>query len=650
MSPTSPEYIVIRKPAGRTKLSNIALILACTVILCMSYHTIDEPDMGFHLSMGRWIVTHRTIPQTDPLTYSVSDHQYIDMHWLYQVIAWIIWTIGEDHLYILFHSLCIITAFLIAIVNARKRNSDSTAIALLILLGAVASEIRFSVRPEVISWIFIGLFIRILDSYRAHRTTALRLLPLIMLFWVNIQGIYVIGLIILLCYLIDDAFHFRRLCQPLWLTAVVTGLACFLNPYGIKGLLFPLLLSTRLHGENRFASTIGEFLSPWSLNPLDFSTGISFLLCAYFLLAVLVPLLLLLTCRQRTLADWLLTGCFGILAAQALRNIPVYILVTLPLAASAMSDLLNRERSARVHSAMKTVKRVLDWSIVTGSGILILFLINGSWHFLTHRSIRFGSGLASDFLPVKAVDFMVDQNLDGRILNELRFGGYLAWKWDKPVFIDGRLEVMQAELYESYESARRRQSPWTLVEKWKPDIALFGYTVVPGWFQKFLASPDWRLVYLDEHCSIFMRQEYRIDIATLDMSSLGRSVRDDMSGLKPIDTSRRSLTQMKPAGVAQRFRRLFYGLPHYPTLQLNYSRALSMAGLNEEVEIFLLQALEESDGFYLIVWQRLAGFYYRSGNIILLRQCLEAILTEYPNDSNANAMMDILKTNSHPSS
>ena len=43
-------------------------------------------DLGFHLASGRWILEHGAWPETDPFTYTVADHPYIDMHGLFQVL------------------------------------------------------------------------------------------------------------------------------------------------------------------------------------------------------------------------------------------------------------------------------------------------------------------------------------------------------------------------------------------------------------------------------------------------------------------------------------------------------------------------------------------------------------------------------------
>ena len=644
----SMKHFRLTRSGNPLTLSLVGIVLV--TVLLMNIHTIDEPDMGFHLSMGRWIVTHRTLPATDPLTYTVPDHDYTDMHWLYQILAWLVWNTGGSHLYIVAHSACVLTAFLITICHARKRRGNWIVIACLTFLSALASEIRFSTRPEVISWVFLAVFIHILENQRNGRPAGVLFLPVLMLLWVNIQGIYIIGLIVVGCYLLDDLIRKHRPSLPLWITAALTGASCMVNPYGIKGIAFPFLLSTRLHGENRFATTIGEFLSPWELDPSNIGAGITFLLISYYTLAVLMPLLLLLTWRRRTAVDWLVTGVFWVLAAQALRNIPLFCLAAIPVAAEAIRDLHDQFllRSPGWRKTWRYCYRTGAVGTGAASLVLIVLMANGAWYHLTHRPIRLGFGMASGFLPVRATDFLNANNLEGRILNELRFGGYLSWRWEQPVFIDGRLEVMQQDFFEAYESARRQSYPESLINRWNPDFAVFGYTVLPAWFKRFLDSPDWRLVHLDEHCCVFLRNNFRDDIATLRLQDFASSVLKDYHGVGRVEESRAVLARIEPVSPAGVISRILTRFPEFPVKLNNLAGALANAGLTEPAEMMLIQAIADSDGVYISIWHRLADLYFQTNREDQLQQCLETILRKRPKDRNA-LFLKSLKNNRHPS-
>src|SRR5665647_2324346 len=64
------------------------MLLVSVFIFTLSLRQLSDPDLGFHLKYGRWIVTNLQIPVTDQSTYTVAQHPYTDLHWLFQVILY----------------------------------------------------------------------------------------------------------------------------------------------------------------------------------------------------------------------------------------------------------------------------------------------------------------------------------------------------------------------------------------------------------------------------------------------------------------------------------------------------------------------------------------------------------------------------------
>ena len=82
--------------------------------------------------------------------------------------------------------------------------------------------------------------------------------------WVNTQGLFVLGPIVLAFALIDAALRpgsFAKARRPWWrkvgLATFLTGVACLINPYGLSGALYPLELA-RTMSNPIFSTTIGE--------------------------------------------------------------------------------------------------------------------------------------------------------------------------------------------------------------------------------------------------------------------------------------------------------------------------------------------------------------------------------------------------------
>ncbi|MBN1295336.1 tetratricopeptide repeat protein [bacterium] len=640
-----------------TVTSRLSIALALVAIGLLTFHTINEPDMGFHLRAGQWMIEHRTWPETDILTYTVPDHPYVDMHWLYQVTAWTVYSIGGDCLYVLFHGACVLIAFGLTTRQAMLRNGSPHFVTALLLLSAAASDHRFSVRPEVISWIHLVLVIDILERYTVKRSSSIFLLPIIMMLWVNTQGVFILGLGAITCYLIDNLVRHRRFDRRFWTAAAASVLATGINPYGLDGVSFPFILATRLSGANRFAASIGEFLSPWSLNPLDMQHGILFMVWSYYIVTGIVLLLFVTTLRHRSLRHGLLLVMTGVLAAQAIRNIPLFCLVAIPVAAEAARD------ASATGPWIRFRRFVPAWITTCGRPLLliisilfILTIMTNSWYVLSGRVDRIGCRIENTFLPVQAAAFLSRESLDGRILNELRYGGYLAWQWQRPVFIDGRLEVMEHAFFQEYELARRFQSPWSLVTRWHPDIAVFGYRSTPGWFDQFYAAREWRLIHWDPEAVVFARDGIADRLPEITPETLAESLPEAAVHLqmgRPLSATSQSaeaqarvlpqaLKEHFPLRGFRRFILIFTGIPAADPETIGRAQILLRMGRPDLAEPFFLQALVQCRGYHPNIWRDLGRLYLARQDLTAARICIDAVLSVRPEDDDALLMRDRL--------
>ena len=76
--------------------------------------------------------------------------------------------------------------------------------------------------------------------------------------WVNTQGLFILGWVVMAAYCLSDLVHRRRLDRPLWGWSLGAVAATLLNPYGLWGGLHPLTLATRLRGSNVFGRKVAQ--------------------------------------------------------------------------------------------------------------------------------------------------------------------------------------------------------------------------------------------------------------------------------------------------------------------------------------------------------------------------------------------------------
>ena len=108
---------------------------------------------------------------------------------------------------------------------------------------------RMYVRPETFTLLYLSIFLAVLT--RIDRTPRLAfVLPFVQVAWVNTQGLFVFGPILWAFALLDAAARpgaFAASRARFWRStsaaAMLTVISCLLNPYGLRGALYPLELA-----------------------------------------------------------------------------------------------------------------------------------------------------------------------------------------------------------------------------------------------------------------------------------------------------------------------------------------------------------------------------------------------------------------------
>jgi hypothetical protein len=104
--------------------------------------------------------------------------------------------------------------------------------------------------------------------------------------------------------------------------------------------------------------------------------------------------------------------------------------------------------------------------------------------------------------PMGAVAYLEEKSPEGRLFNSYNWGGYLLWTLpDYPVFIDGRTDLFDDTIIESWMQVIRAEGDWAQVlDNWgvklvllEPDYPLAGE----------LRANHWRLLHEDEISVLF---------------------------------------------------------------------------------------------------------------------------------------------------
>lgn len=515
------------RPAVKGSLGPWLFPLLATFLLAALFglHKINDADLGFHLTAGTWILNHHACPSTDTSTYTVPDHHYLDMEWLYQLLLILGFKLGGYSLLSLFHIALSLAALLVLWIRFGKQNSP--AITTLFFTAAVlACEARFRVRPEVLTWVLLVLNLWILEQRAAQNRDRLSWLPFIQWFWVNTEGLFFVGFASMVFFGVSGRLHNGKWDKKLLKVFGFSLVLSLLNPYFLKGLLFPFHFLGSLGSSELYSMAVQEFQNPWAFTA---APGAAFPLYirVYEGFALLLFTTMAASFRTRKFHEWALALFFFALSVMAIRNIPLFLLACTPLGIQAFRELPWSlpflQKAGRSFWAPTLITFFLlwtGWSVVT----------NRHWVEL-RQTDRFGLGLDEDAVPESACRFLRDHHLDGRIINDLDTGDWLSWRWGGKTFLDGRLDVMGPDLFKAYSQAQMPGGVSSLVAQFQPDIFCFNPLIVPAWATE-LPAMGWRLVYLDSVSTIYIRKGYQDELPDMDWDKLlkDHGVAPDLGG------------------------------------------------------------------------------------------------------------------------
>lgn len=434
-------------------LETLCIAAFLGAVLVLSIFTLVNLDLGFHLGSGAYIWRHGAIPTRDPFSYVAEGRPWVDSHWLFQVgIHGLHAALGAPGL-VLLRVATVLPTFALLLAAARRR--AGLPIALLVCgLAVLVSYHRFLVRPELLTLLFLTLYVVGVEALSRHPRRVLVGLPLVQAVWVNCHGLWILGPAYLALHLLG-AFA-QRLAGRRWPAfsdpdpgdpprpgreAALLGLcalASLANANGLAGILYPWTLAVELAGGAPWFPALIELQSP-------LSQSVSHPLRPELVFRVFLAIsggALLLGWRRTRLADLLPFLAFGLLAIRSLRNLPLFAVVAVPLTATALRGTWEALVSAgrvRPPSRRTATVATATLTVLIAGGLSAAAATNALYRWVDFPR-RFGIH-ESDTYPVRLVDSL--RSLDGRIFNDSRIGGYLIWKLypEKQVARDGRWEV-----------------------------------------------------------------------------------------------------------------------------------------------------------------------------------------------------------------
>jgi hypothetical protein len=475
----------------------VVLAAACGALL-LQKTDLTIVDLGRHLKNGEVLLhgswnERQAVLHTNFYSYAAGDAPFVNHHWLTGVVFYLVWRAahfeGLTILYMMLVSEAVVVLYL-----AVRRACGTAVAAPLASLALPLVAWRYDVRPEAFTYLLTAVFYAVLLAWQEQRLKDrwLYSLPCLMLLWVNLHIGFVFGFLLIGFFVLKNMRRWRRL----WPVAALSLLAGLLNPSLLAGLLYPLNIF-RNYGysvaENQSILGLEQrgMAGPWEYTFF------------YDLLALAAGSFLLRWFRKKPASpsrasEALLLGSAGFLAFNAVRNLPLFALLMIPVVA------------ANFHDALSIGKDLLDsfWlrsasAVVFGIGLLVIY------SEFQEKQANFGVGLRDGVGAT--MDFLQANRIAGPWFNDIDNGGYLIFHSQK-VFVDGRPEAYPTDFLEkSYIGALSDDDVWRgLDAKHRFNAIVCSLEDAFPPIERFLIArahdADWAPVYTDYYSLVFVRR------------------------------------------------------------------------------------------------------------------------------------------------
>ena len=391
---------------------------------------------------------------------------------------------------IILHALLLFGIFFTAskVVKLRSEVSPFNFLFYLFAFSAIIGTLNEPVRCHLFSFLLFTVFIYILERVRRGNNKFIYLIPAITLFWNNIHGGVVSGLGLCLMYALGEFLN-KKPYKDYMIVFAISSLVLFINPWGFDYIKFLLMANTMDRSE------IVEWWSIFS----SFHLFRQILFKLYMIIMIATETVYVFKIIKqygknfylnidKTKYIVLLATLY--LAVSHVKLIPLFIITSLCFVYEDFYKLIKNIK-------LPSIKDKLVYG-------LVLFI---SLFTLLTRDISLPVGF--NRYPVKEVEFIKINNLQGKLLADFGYGSYISYKLypNNLIFMDGRYE----EVYYDYMVPILKEfflanKNWDYVLKnYRPDVMIIqkSYPI----YEKLSKLKGWQLVYNGDLFGVFVPSE-----------------------------------------------------------------------------------------------------------------------------------------------
>jgi hypothetical protein len=500
---------VIAGRAARGALLLATLLAVATIALS----SLTVFDFWWYLAAGQRILQTRSVPATDPFSYTAEGRPWINHMWATQVLFTLLWERWGRLALIGLKTATVAATFWVVLAAMRARGVHPLLASAMTLLAAWTGAGFWHARPQTFTFLLVGILTWLLRAGWENRPATLAIVPVLVALWVNLHAGFVMAFVVIgivglgtaLPLFVDRerrgaGWRVVKLTTILGVTAVAASL---LNPFGVRAILFPLEVVRSVPFMNSTIEWFPPNFHHATFRPLE------------LMLLLLFPAFAWGRVRL-SVADVGLILVFANLGLTAVRHVPLFAVVAAPPLAAALQEALGQWRQvdwARVRAAVRRRLPSLAPALtapgtpVVAGAVLLLTAVSAHWAGMAQvptNPLRLD--LAESRYPERTMTFIRENRLPPPLFSVYAWGGYELWRLypEYRMFMDGRTHVYGPDVLKEFLDVVNVSSRWQVVlDKWQVQtiLALRSSPLT----ETLVAQGGWRLVFTEREAVVFIR-------------------------------------------------------------------------------------------------------------------------------------------------
>ncbi|PDW03134.1 hypothetical protein [Candidatus Viridilinea mediisalina] len=499
------------------RLEHLWVIFALSLIAAFISMAPTAPyDFWWHLRAGALIGTEG-LPTTNRFAWGVPpETPYVYQSWLGEWLFFQIYQLGGLPLVVFTRNLLGTFAFALVAYEAQRRSGSWRLAALAVLLAGFMTINNFNTRTQNWSWVPFMLTLIILGRYVDGRLAPrwLALLPLLMIFWVNAHGAFIMGLLVAGAFVVGESI--RRLwrdphalpwyrLRPLYLATAALPLAMLVNPQGFG--IFTYLLTLLSDAPSQQLVVEWQSPTPRTLAGAGFYLGVLALLTAFALGR-----------RRPTITDVILVCGLAWQSFIGIRYVVWFGMAAMPIMAQSLAAPRSLLKPSERSAARERGGGILgNWLVVIclALGVLVLqpwtkpLLPLPAEYQALFAPVPGAPQLFTAATPVEAVADLRTEPCHGPIFNEMGYGSYMAWALYPLArhYIDPRIELFPLELWEEYVAVSDGHGVAAFLEQHDIACVILDRPKQAGLAAIMPTLPGWQQSFANERSEVWRREE-----------------------------------------------------------------------------------------------------------------------------------------------